>query len=244
MSLCRTTAFTRALFAVGCRYQGPLRCASSAPAKDKAKDKSKDELPKKHVIDKHAWADNHQETRFYREIALEIYGYDRSVIASYVQYVRYAAARLDLHCSSPIVYPKITRKWSIIKSPFKFSFKRAEYELRRFQTALYLWNLTGTTADVFLEYVERNLAAGLGMNVHMESMEQLPVALVRLVEEKSQNVDIMEMAAQHSERKSTVQPLKRRRVRGKVHPDPETPSIEYKLDPFHHGHLRERGGFR
>eukprot|EP00117_Sycon_ciliatum_P014080 scpid91388/ scgid14491/ Probable 28S ribosomal protein S10, mitochondrial len=162
------------------------------------------------------------DTKFYREVHMEVYAYDHILLESYCIYVRYAAACLGIHCSSAVKYPQLIHKTTVNKSPFIFSDAKAQYEMRQYQTSVYLWNVTGTTANVFLEYIQRNLSAGLGMNVHTETLERLPKPIAM---------------------QQTLASRRTRRMRGKVHPEPEKPDIDLKLDPFHIGHNREIGAF-
>ena len=104
------------------------------------------------------------------------------MLTSYIKYVRYAAALLSLHCSPPVSYRRSIDIYVANKSPFKHGSYKAQYEIRVNQEALYLWNVTGTTADVFLEYIQRNLAAGLGMNVQLQAMEPLPKSIISHME--------------------------------------------------------------
>ena len=38
-------------------------------------------------------------------------------------------------------------------------------------------HITGTTADIFLEYVQRNLPEGVDMSVYQEELDSLPAML-------------------------------------------------------------------
>ena len=195
------------------------------------------------VLDKEAMADSSIDTRFYREIVLELYGHDRAVLTSYIKYVRYAAALLSLHCSPPVSYRRSIDKYVVNKSPFKHGSYKAQYEIRVNQKALYLWNVTGTTADVFLEYIQRNLAAGLGMNVQLQAMEPLPKSIISHMERDPglDTPELMQLAT--TKEGSGTRRTGARRLRGKVLPAMRRPNIGYKLNPFHFGHIRERGKF-
>lgn len=51
---------------------------------------------------------------------------------------------------------------------------REQYEWRTYFRIIQFKYLTGSTADTFLEYIERNLPEGVAMRVSKHQLEQLP----------------------------------------------------------------------
>jgi small subunit ribosomal protein S10 len=43
--------------------------------------------------------------------------------------------------------------------------------------------VTGTTADIFLEYIQRNIPEGVNMSVYQESAEKPPQVLAQLLKD-------------------------------------------------------------
>lgn len=48
-----------------------------------------------------------------------------------------------------------------------------------------VFNLTGSTASAFLEYIERNIPEGVAMKVDYDEICELPESVKKLVAEKS-----------------------------------------------------------
>lgn len=51
---------------------------------------------------------------------------------------------------------------------------RVQYEFRTYFRSIELKHLTGSTADTFLEYIERNLPEGTALKVTKERLESMP----------------------------------------------------------------------
>lgn len=61
---------------------------------------------------------------------------------------------------------------------------RVQYETRNYFRSMELKYLTGSTADTFLEYIERNLPEGTALKVYRTKIERLPEHLKPPLEEK------------------------------------------------------------
>lgn len=59
----------------------------------------------------------------------------------------------------------IHERWTLLKSAHVHKKHRVQYEIRTYYRYLDILKLTGSTADTFLEYIQRNLPEGVAMKV-------------------------------------------------------------------------------
>lgn len=64
-------------------------------------------------------------------------------------------------------------QWAL-RSKFVHKKYKLHYETRTYIKQMDVRNLTGSTASVFLEYVERNIPEGVAMKVDYEELASLP----------------------------------------------------------------------
>ncbi len=62
------------------------------------------------------------------------------------------------------------QKFTVLKSVHIYKKHRVQYEIRTHMRLMQIWEITGTTADVFLEYIQRNLPEGVSMTVNQVCM--------------------------------------------------------------------------
>jgi len=67
---------------------------------------------------------------------------------------------------------KLYRK-TLLRSIFVNKHCREQYEMRTYFRIILLKYLTGSTADTYLEYVERNLPEGVSMRVTKHQLEKM-----------------------------------------------------------------------
>jgi len=67
----------------------------------------------------------------------------------------------------------------------KFVHKKAKmhYETRTYIKQMDVFNLTGSTASLFLEYVQRNIPEGVAMRVDYEEICALPVPVQKKLQQ-------------------------------------------------------------
>ena len=68
----------------------------------------------------------------------------------------------------------VFEKRILLRSAHVHKKHREHYEWRTYLKVLTLKHLTGSTADTYLEYVERNLPEGVAMIVHKHEIQKLP----------------------------------------------------------------------
>lgn len=70
-----------------------------------------------------------------------------------------------LYNCSTAPHKAIHERWTVLKSAHVHKKHRVQYEIRTYYRYLDFLKLTGSTADTFLEYLQRNLPEGVAMKV-------------------------------------------------------------------------------
>merc|ERR1711962_342325 len=110
----------------------------------------------------------------YKTVELKVKGHDDAVLDSYAMFVSMAAKELGVtvqEISKPL---RKIKRLTVLKSRHIYKKHRVQYEMRTYFRIIKLIHLTGSTADVFLEYVERNLPEGVALKVTKCALEKLP----------------------------------------------------------------------
>ncbi|XP_049620891.1 28S ribosomal protein S10, mitochondrial [Suncus etruscus] len=109
----------------------------------------------------------------YKRLSVLVKGHDRAVLDSYEYFAVLAAKELGISVKVHEPPRKIERL-TLLKSVHIFKKHRVQYEMRTLYRCLELEHLTGSTADVYLEYIQRNLPEGIAMEVTKTKLEKLP----------------------------------------------------------------------
>jgi len=107
-------------------------------------------------------------------LTLKVRSSDEAVLNSYTQFMKRAATVLNLDCSGKVIVPMHIEKRTLLKSPHIYKKHRYQYELRTHARMLQVRQLTGDTADIFLEYIQRNIPEGVSMSVEQTELERIP----------------------------------------------------------------------
>ncbi|XP_022088998.1 probable 28S ribosomal protein S10, mitochondrial [Acanthaster planci] len=110
----------------------------------------------------------------YKSIELKIKGHDEAVLDSYKAFVSMAAKELGVTLHSVSKPLRKIERLTLLKSRHIYKKHRVQYEIRTHFRILEFKHITGSTADVFLEYVERNLPEGVALKVTKCALEKLP----------------------------------------------------------------------
>ncbi|KAK2560987.1 putative 28S ribosomal protein S10 [Acropora cervicornis] len=110
----------------------------------------------------------------YSLISIKVKGIDEAVLKSYTEFITMAAGHLKLDISERIILPTSIQRHTVLKSPHIYKKHRAQYEVRTHARLLQVKNVTGDTADTFLEYIQRNIPEGVSMGVEQTALESLP----------------------------------------------------------------------
>lgn len=110
----------------------------------------------------------------YRHLWLKCSGHEVAVLDSYEQFVTQAAKHLNIdHVQTEAPWRTIKRK-TFLASRHVHKKYRVQYEHRTYYRNILFKNLTGSTADTFLEYVERNLPEGVLLQAEKHCLGELP----------------------------------------------------------------------
>ncbi|XP_037700476.1 28S ribosomal protein S10, mitochondrial [Choloepus didactylus] len=109
----------------------------------------------------------------YKRLSVLVKGHDKAVLDSYEYFVMLAAKELGISIKVHEPPRKIER-FTLLKSVHIFKKHRVQYEMRTLYRCFELEHLTGSTADVYLEYIQRNLPEGVAMEVTKTKLERLP----------------------------------------------------------------------
>ncbi|XP_037590033.1 28S ribosomal protein S10, mitochondrial-like [Cebus imitator] len=109
----------------------------------------------------------------YKCLSVLVKGHDRAVLDSYEYFAVLAAKELGISIKVHKPPRKIER-FTLLKSVHIYKKHRVQYEMRTLYRCLELEHLTGSTADVYLEYIQRNLPEEVAMEVTKTQIVQLP----------------------------------------------------------------------
>ena len=112
--------------------------------------------------------------KLYKQIDLELRAHEPAVLKSYSWFAGTAAKELNI----PVVNswaPEEPHKHlkTLLKAAYVNKKHRVQYEMRTYYHFMTLKNMTGSTADTYLEYVQRNLPEGVSMKVVKHEVRKL-----------------------------------------------------------------------
>ncbi|XP_036024397.1 28S ribosomal protein S10, mitochondrial isoform X2 [Onychomys torridus] len=127
----------------------------------------------------------------YKRLSILVKAHDKAVLDSYEYFAVLAAKELgiSINVHEP---PRKIERFTLLKSVHIFKKHRVQYEMRTLYRCLELKHLTGCTASVYLEYIQRNLPEGVAMEVTKTQIQQLPEHIKKpmwetLTEEKEES---------------------------------------------------------
>ncbi|XP_017762657.1 PREDICTED: 28S ribosomal protein S10, mitochondrial [Eufriesea mexicana] len=124
--------------------------------------------------------ENHEVDKLYKKIEIEVRGNDRAVLKSYGEFAVMAANHLDITVNRNIELRKpIHERLTVLKSIHVHKNHRVQYETRTYYRYVDFLHLTGSTADTYLEYIQRNLPEGVAMKVTKVELQTLPDTVVQ-----------------------------------------------------------------
>ncbi|KAK2707092.1 hypothetical protein QYM36_014950, partial [Artemia franciscana] len=104
--------------------------------------------------------------KLYKNIEIEVKCGQPAILKSYEYFVTSAAKHLGItvgSCWAPKL--PVHDRMTLLRSVHIYKKHREQYEVRTYYRYFNFHKLTGSTADTFLEYVQRNLPEGVGMKV-------------------------------------------------------------------------------
>ncbi|KAG7461050.1 hypothetical protein MATL_G00205910 [Megalops atlanticus] len=112
--------------------------------------------------------------QLYQKVSVLVKGHDRAVLDSYEFFATLAAQELGISIGKVFEPPKNIERMTLLKSVHIFKKHRVQYEMRTHYRCIELEHVTGSTAEVYLEYIQRNLPEGVAMVVTKTAIEKIP----------------------------------------------------------------------
>ncbi|XP_069577761.1 small ribosomal subunit protein uS10m [Brachyistius frenatus] len=109
-----------------------------------------------------------------QKVLVLVKGHDRAVLDSYEFFATMAANELGITVGKVVEPAKDIERFTLLKSAHIFKKHRVQYEMRTHYRCIELSRITGCTAQVYLEYIQRNLPEGVAMEVTKTAMEKVP----------------------------------------------------------------------
>lgn len=110
----------------------------------------------------------------FQKMSVLVKGHDTAVLNSYEFFATMAAKELGIKIAKVYEPPRAIERFTLLKSVHIFKKHRVQYEMRTHYRCIELSHLTGSTAQVYLEYIQRNLPEGVAMEVTKTTMEKIP----------------------------------------------------------------------
>ncbi|KAM9778998.1 small ribosomal subunit protein uS10m [Syngnathus typhle] len=110
----------------------------------------------------------------FKKVTVLVKGHDRAVLDSYEYFATMAAKELGVTIGKVFEPPKDMERLTLLKSVHIFKKHRVQYEMRTHYRCIELSHLTGSTARVYLEYIQRNLPESVAMQVTKTAIEKIP----------------------------------------------------------------------
>uniref|UniRef100_A0A3Q2Q5M5 Small ribosomal subunit protein uS10m n=1 Tax=Fundulus heteroclitus TaxID=8078 RepID=A0A3Q2Q5M5_FUNHE len=110
----------------------------------------------------------------FQKVVVLVKAHDRAVLDSYEFFATMAAKELGIAMGKVFEPPKDIERLTLLKSVHIYKKHRVQYEMRTHYRCIELLHITGSTAQVYLEYIQRNLPEGVAMEVTKTSMEKIP----------------------------------------------------------------------
>ncbi|CAH8428767.1 unnamed protein product [Schistosoma intercalatum] len=110
----------------------------------------------------------------YKKLVITVKGHEPMVLKSYETFVKQVCDNLSIALISETRNRPTFFRLSMNKSPFIYKKQQRQYEFRTHYKYFTVDHITGCTADVFLEYIQRNLPEGVAMEVVKHRLERLP----------------------------------------------------------------------
>ncbi|XP_048842126.1 probable 28S ribosomal protein S10, mitochondrial [Brienomyrus brachyistius] len=110
----------------------------------------------------------------YRKVEVLVKGHDKAVLDSYEFFTTMAAQELGVTIGQVYEPKKKIERLTVLKSVHIHKKHRVQYEMRTHYKCIEFLRLTGSTAEVFLEYIQRNLPEGVAMEVTKTAIEKIP----------------------------------------------------------------------
>uniref|UniRef100_A0A1B6DFF4 Small ribosomal subunit protein uS10m n=1 Tax=Clastoptera arizonana TaxID=38151 RepID=A0A1B6DFF4_9HEMI len=113
--------------------------------------------------------------KLFKIIEIEVKGNDPAVLKSYTWFAITAANHLGIEVGKSWTPRRPNHeRYTLLRSIHVNKNCRVQYEFRTYYHFMQFHRLTGSTADTYLEYIQRNLPEGVAMKVTKVALEKIP----------------------------------------------------------------------
>merc|ERR1712235_198620 len=129
--------------------------------------------------------ESEQDEELYRGIDILLTAHTPQIIDSFAEFCKMVAEEFGPlgvefdGFSNPRLHKD---RWELNKSPFIYGRHRTSYETRTYKKVVHLLYLTGTTREIILNYIERNVPPGVGIEVRSFKLAQFPAELEKHID--------------------------------------------------------------
>lgn len=129
-----------------------------------------------------------QKDKLFSQLEIELKGIEPEVMKSYAWFATTAAQHLGIKVGKCYALRKSDKdRWTVLKSVHVHRKHLVQYEARTYYRFLNFHNLTQSTLETYLEYIQRNLPEGTAMKATKVEIQKIPEHIEKAIEEKSQN---------------------------------------------------------
>ncbi|KAI8995202.1 ribosomal protein S10 [Trametes punicea] len=96
---------------------------------------------------------------------LHFRSYHPKLLDFFVHFASHAAAALGIPISKPVHLPTERRLWTVLRGPFVHKKSQENFERRTHKRLIKAWDAHPETVGLLVQYVEKHIAAGVGMRV-------------------------------------------------------------------------------
>ncbi|EIW52856.1 ribosomal protein S10 [Trametes versicolor FP-101664 SS1] len=94
---------------------------------------------------------------------LHFRSYHPKLLDFFVHFAGHAAAALGIPASKPVHLPTQRRLWTVIRGPFVHKKSQENFERRTHKRVIKAWDANPEAVDMLVQYLEKHLAAGVGL---------------------------------------------------------------------------------
>ncbi|CDO70677.1 hypothetical protein BN946_scf184761.g15 [Trametes cinnabarina] len=96
---------------------------------------------------------------------LHFRSYHQNLLDFFVHFAGHAAAALGIPISKPVHLPTERRLWTVLRGPFVHKKSQENFERRTHKRVLKAWDAHPEAVELLVQYLEKHIAAGVGMRV-------------------------------------------------------------------------------
>ncbi|KAF2360693.1 Ribosomal protein S10 domain [Trinorchestia longiramus] len=132
-------------------------------------------------------------------------GHDRAVMQSYKKFLQMTCQHLGINAGPAVHGTPSHERITLLKSVHIHGKHRVQYEMQTYPLDLTVYHLTGSTADTFLEYIQRMCPEGVMMRVTEHTLNKFPASVMQVLSDaRARNGDPIAEAGGAAEARSAV----------------------------------------